>query len=146
MDRNLTGHFDLERFVEAQTPVYDRVCAELRGGLKVTHWIWFIFPQISGLSSSTMSIRFAIESLEEACDYLGHPLLGPRLIQCTELVTGIEGRTLKRILGPIDSIKFQSCMTLFNHATTSIKVFQEALRKYFSGQYDQRTLDRIRSM
>jgi len=135
--------YHLERFVEAQNPVYDQVCRELQQGLKMTHWMWFIFPQIEGLSSSAMSRRFAITSLEEADAYLDHSMLGPRLVQCTELVTNTSGRTLKQILGPTDNMKFRSCMTLFAHATASNEVFEVALQRYFSGQYDQLTLDRL---
>jgi len=135
--------YHLERFVEAQNPVYDQVCRELQQGLKMTHWMWFIFPQIEGLSSSAMSRRFAISSLEEAAAYLDHSVLGPRLIQCTELVINTSSRTLKQILGPTDNMKFRSCMTLFAHATTSNEVFEVALQRYFSGQYDQLTLDRL---
>jgi len=109
----------------------------------MTHWMWFIFPQIGGLSSSAMSRRFAITSLEEADAYLNHSVLGPRLIQCTEFVINTSGRTLKQILGPTDNMKFRSCMTLFAHATTEILVFEDALQRYFSGQYDQLTLDRL---
>ena len=108
-----------------------------------SHWMWFIFPQIEGLSSSAMSRRFSISSLEEADAYLNHSVLGPRLIQCTELVINTSGRTLKQILGPTDSMKFRSCMTLFAPATTSNEVFEDALQKYFGGQYDQLTLDRL---
>ena len=135
--------YHLERFVEAQNPVYDQVCWELQQGLKMTHWIWFIFPQIGGLSSSAMSKRFSISSLEEADAYLDHSLLGPRLIQCTEFIINTSGRTLKQILGPTDNMKFRSSMTLFVHATTSNEVFEVALQRYFSGQYDQLTLDRL---
>ena len=137
------GPYHLERFVEVQNPVYDQVCWELQQGLKMTHWMWFIFPQMEGLSSSAMSRRFSISSLEEAHAYLDHSVLGPRLTQCTELVTNTSGRTLKRILGTTDSMKFQSCMTLFAHATIKNEVFEDALRKYLSGQYDQGTLDRL---
>ena len=90
-----------------------------------------------------MSRRFAISSLEEADAYLNHSVLGPRLIQCTELVINTSDRTLKQILGPTDTMKFRSCMTLFAHATIRNEVFEEALEKYLSGQYDQRTLDRL---
>ena len=135
--------YALHRFVDAQYLVYDQVCWELKQGRKLTHWMWFIFPQIGGLSSSAMSKRFAISSLEEAADYLDHPVIGPRLVQCTELVTKTSGRTLKQILGPTDNLKFRSCMTLFAHATTKNEVFEDALQKYFSGQYDQLTLDRL---
>ena len=135
--------YHLERFVEAQNPIYNQVCWELQQGLKMTHWMWFIFPQIEGLSSSAMSKRFSISSLEEAAGYLDHSVLGPRLIQCTELVINTSGRTLKQILGPTDNMKFRSCMTLFAHTTTSNEVFEDALQRYFSGQYDQLTLDRL---
>ena len=143
MNQCLGDPYHLERFVEAQNPVYDQVCWELQQGLKMTHWMWFIFPQIEGLSSSGMSRRFSISSLEEADAYLNHSVLGPRLIQCTELVINTSGRTLKQILGPTDSMKFRSCMTLFAQATTSNEVFEDGLQRYFSGQYDQRTLDRL---
>ena len=135
--------YHLERFVEAQNPVYDQVCWELQQGLKMTHWMWFIFPQIEGLSSSAMSRRFAMSSLEEADAYLNHSVLGARLIQYTELVINTSGRPLKQILGPTDSMKFRSSMTLFAHATIEILVFEDALQRYFSGQYDHLTLGRL---
>ena len=135
--------YALHRFVDAQDLVYDQVCWELQQGRKLTHWMWFIFPQIGGLSSSAMSKRFAISSLEEAAGYLDHPVIGPRLVQCTELVTKTSGRTLKQILGPTDNLKFRSSMTLFAHACTQNEVFETVLTKYFSGGYDQLTLDRL---
>ena len=143
MNQHPDDPYLLKRFVEAQNPVYDQVCWELQQGLKMTHWMWFIFPQIEGLSSSTMSRKFAISSLEEATAYLDHPVLGARLKQCTELVINTSGRTLKQILGPTDSLKFRSSMTLFAHAATENEVFETALTKYFSGGYDQLTLDRL---
>ena len=143
MNQYPDDHYHLERFVEAQNPVYDQVCWELQQGLKMTHWMWFIFPQIEGLSSSAISKRFAISSLEEAAAYLNHPVLGARLKQCTELVINTSGRTLKQILGPTDNLKFWSSMTLFAHACTQNEVFETALTKYFSGGYDQLTLDRL---
>ncbi|MQF67572.1 DUF1810 domain-containing protein [SAR202 cluster bacterium AD-802-F09_MRT_200m] len=135
--------YHLERFVEAQNPVYDQVCWELQQGLKMTHWIWFIFPQLQGLSSSDMSRKFAISSLEEAIAYMDYPVLRARLFQCTELINNTPGRTIKRIIGATDSTKFQSCMTLFTYATIKNQVFEFALEKYFSGKKDQRTLDRL---
>ena len=143
MSKYLGDPYALHRFVDAQEPVYDQVCWELQQGLKMTHWMWFIFPQIKGLSSSAMSKRFSISSLEEAAAYLRHPILGQRLIQCTELVINTSDRTLKRILGSTDSMKFRSCVTLFAHTTTRNEVFEDALQKYFGGQYDQLTLDRL---
>ena len=143
MNQHPDDPYLLKRFVEAQNPVYDQVCWELQQGLKMTHWMWFIFPQIEALNSSTMSRKFAISSLEEATAYLNHPVLGARLKQCTELVINTSGRTLKQILGPTDNLKFRSSMTLFAHAATENEVFETALTKYFSGGYDQLTLDRL---
>jgi len=140
----ITGdYYNLYRFVEAQTPVYDQVCSELQQGLKMTHWMWFIFPQLEGLSSSATSRKFAISCLEEAVAYLEHPILGPRLRESTELLNATSDRTINRILGLTDSLKFQSCMTLFAQATDDSKVFKDALQKYYDGQQDQVTLDRL---
>ena len=141
MDGHSGDPYALQRFVDAQGRVYDQVCSELRQGLKMTHWIWFIFPQIYGFSSSATSRKFAISSLEEAAAYCRHPVLGPRLLQCTELVTQTSGRTIKQILGPTDSLKFQSSMTLFTHATEENQVFQNALRQFYEGRYDELTLE-----
>jgi uncharacterized protein (DUF1810 family) len=106
--------FDLARFVAAQAPVYDRVVAELRAGRKESHWMWFIFPQAAGLGRSAMSERYAIGSLDEARAYLAHPVLGPRLRECTALVnTALETRSLAEIFGYPDGLKFHSCMELF---------------------------------
>ena len=140
---NTDDHYNLYRFVEAQNPVYDQVCSELRQGFKLTHWMWFVFPQLEGLSSSTTSRVFAITSLEEAVSYLEHPILGPRLRQCTELLNATSCRTAKQILGPTDSLKFQSCMTLFAKATNDSKIFENALQKFYEGKQDQLTLDRL---
>ncbi len=104
--------FDLRRFVDAQNPVYDRVLAELRRGRKESHWMWFVFPQLTGLGSSAMSVRYAISSREEAETYLKHPILGSRLQQCTALVNA-AGATLGEISGAPDDLKFHSCMELF---------------------------------
>ena len=140
----MLDHYNLTRFVEAQDPVYDQVCWELEEGRKLTHWIWFIFPQISGLSSSSTSIKFAIVSLDEASQYLDHHVLGPRLRHCTELVCNIQDRSAKQILGMTDAVKFRSCMTLFAYATTDNSLFVNALNKYFAGQYDVLTLEIIK--
>jgi uncharacterized protein (DUF1810 family) len=105
--------FHLQRFVDAQSGVIDRVYAELRSGQKRSHWMWFIFPQIRGLGSSRMAQEFAISSLTEATAYVAHPVLGPRLRAFTELVNAIEGRSIKEIIGYPDHLKFHSSMTLF---------------------------------
>src|SRR5580692_10629025 len=105
--------YDLQRFVNAQNPVYDQVCAELRAGKKESHWIWFIFPQLRGLGHSAMATAFGIVSRQEAQAYLGHALLGPRLRECAQFVNLVKGRSISQILGYPDDMKFRSSMTLF---------------------------------
>jgi uncharacterized protein (DUF1810 family) len=136
--------FNLERFVSAQAAVFPQVLAELSAGRKRGHWIWFIFPQMKGLGRSAQSEYYGIGSLEEAAAYARHPLLGPRLIQCTKLVNQVEGRTIREILGPPDDLKFRSSMTLFARAAPEIPVFHEALNKYFDGEADPLTLKLLR--
>lgn len=132
---------DLERFVDAQQSIYEHARAELRSGRKRTHWMWFVFPQLGGLGESPTSRRFAIASLDEARAYLGHPVLGPRLLECTRLVNAIEGRTLGEIFGFPDDLKFRSCMTLFAAAGGAEReLFEAALEKYCGGEGDKRTL------
>ena len=105
--------FDLQRFVDAQRPVIDAVRRELADGRKRTHWMWFVFPQFAGLGASPTSRRYAIGSIDEARAYLAHPVLGSRLVECVELVNGVEGRTVLEIFGSPDDMKFRSCLTLF---------------------------------
>jgi uncharacterized protein (DUF1810 family) len=124
--------FHLQRFVDAQNPIYGRVLAELRNGCKSTHWMWFVFPQLKGLGGSAMSIKYAISSRAEAEAYLAHPVLGPRLRECTELVNRVEGRSIDEIFGYPDNLKFQSCVSLFASATPDNEVFTRALTKYFT--------------
>ena len=139
--------YHLERFVEAQAPVYEQVRAELAAGRKRTHWMWFIFPQIQGLGSSPMAERYAIHSLEEARAYLAHPVLGARLRQCAALVNAVQDREITQILGYPDDLKFRSSMTLFqqaaNPANEDDDVFAEALSLFFDGVPDAATLDRL---
>ncbi|HEY6414381.1 MAG TPA: DUF1810 domain-containing protein [Edaphobacter sp.] len=140
----MSDRFDLERFVEAQEGVYEQACAELRAGRKRSHWMWFVFPQIRGLGSSPTAVKYAIASLDEARTYLAHPVLGPRLRECAEIVVGVEGRTMEEIFGYPDDLKFHSSMTLFAKAEESGSgVFGEALGKYFGGEMDRGTLERI---
>lgn len=136
----MTDPFDLDRFVQAQNPVFGAVQAELARGRKQSHWMWFIFPQVAGLGLSAMSRRYAIGSRAEAEAYLAHPVLGPRLIACTNLVLAVEGRTINAILGAPDDAKFRSSMTLFG-AVSDEPVFDEALARYFGGQPDGATLE-----
>ena len=133
----------LQRFIEAQQPVYPAVREELRAGSKTSHWMWFIFPQIRGLGSSAMAQRYAISSLEEARAYLAHPLLGARLRECSALVAAVEERSARRIFGAPDDMKFRSSMTLFAHAGADNAVFLECLRKYYGGAEDEATLARL---
>ena len=139
----MSDPYDLQRFVDAQNPVYDRVRAELQEGRKRSHWMWFIFPQIAGLGSSPLARRFAISSLSEAAAYLQHPVLGPRLAECTGLVNLIEGRSIEQIFGYPDDLKFRSSMTLFARASADNQVFLDALQKYFNGEFDPATLERL---
>jgi uncharacterized protein (DUF1810 family) len=136
----MTDTFDLQRFLDAQLPVYPRVLDELRCGRKQSHWMWFIFPQLSGLGYSEMAQRFAISSRREAVAYLMHDVLGARLKECTALINAVEGRTILEILGSPDDLKFRSSMTLFA-AVSSEPEFAAAILKFYGGRSDQTTLD-----
>lgn len=129
---------DLQRFVDAQDPVYRQACAELAAGEKTSHWMWFVFPQLKGLGRSAMAEHFGIESADEAIAYLRHPVLGPRLKECTRIVLEVEGRTAAQIFGAPDDMKFRSSMTLFA-AVADEPLFTRAIEKYFDG-VDQRTI------
>jgi len=134
---------NLQRFVDAQNPVFAQVCSELRAGRKSTHWMWFLFPQIRGLGYSPLARKFAISSLEEAKAYLDHPILGARLRECCRLVNLVEGRSIDEIFGYPDDLKFRSAMTLFAHAGPDNRIFQDALEKYFDGEDDPLTIERL---
>jgi len=135
--------FNLERFVDAQAPIYEQARRELKAGRKQSHWMWFIFPQIAGLGTSPTSVRFAIASLDEARAYLAHPVLGPRLRECAKLAVDVEGRTAREIFGPVDEMKFRSSVTLFAQAAPDEDVFQRCIDKYFAGSHDPATLARL---
>lgn len=137
----MAGSFDLDRFVRAQDPVIAEVRAELGGGRKTTHWMWFVFPQLAGLGFSHRAQFYGIASLDEARAYLAHPVLGPGLIECTRLVNAIEGRTVHDIFGSPDDMKFHSSMTLFWLADPDEPAFGTALEKYHDSRRDQRTLE-----
>ena len=132
--------FNLQRFVDAQAPVYDAVVDELRGGAKRSHWIWFIFPQLAGLGRSPTAARFAISSLAEARAYLDHDILGSRLRECTRLVNSIEGRSVDDIFGWPDNLKVRSSMTLFARATPDNAEFLRLLEKFYGGEQDPATV------
>jgi uncharacterized protein (DUF1810 family) len=145
--------YRLERFVAAQERggTYERAVAELRAGAKVSHWMWFVFPQVTGLGLSAMAREFAISSVAEARAYLAHPVLGPRLRECARVVAETEGRTAERIFGPVDAMKLRSSMTLFEAADAGKtptgeagqNVFGAVLAKYFGGLPDEATLARL---
>jgi uncharacterized protein (DUF1810 family) len=135
--------FNLQRFVDAQAPVYAQILAELRAGSKRSHWMWFIFPQIAGLGRSETARHFAIASREEASAYLAHPILGPRLRQCCRLTTLIEGRSARDIFGTPDDMKFHSSLTLFAAVAPDDAAFATALQIFFGGERDGQTLVRL---
>jgi len=136
--------YDLSRFVEAQEHTFAQAVDELADGRKTSHWMWFVFPQLRGLGHSPTAIRFGIASLDEARAYLAHPLLGPRLKECTQLALRIDGRSITEIFGSPDDMKFRSCMTLFDRAAPDETLFAKGLQKYFGGAPDTRTLELLR--
>jgi uncharacterized protein (DUF1810 family) len=132
--------YDLARFLRAQEADYDRAISEIRSGLKRSHWMWYIFPQIDGLGFSSASKRYSIKSLGEARAYLDHPILGPRLLECAEAVFSVEGRSAAEILGSPDDLKLKSCATLFACVSPPDSVFDRLLGKYYGGSRDAKTL------
>ena len=139
----MSDPFDLQRFVDAQQPVYPRVVSELRSGRKQSHWIWFIFPQIEGLGFSAMAQRYAIGSRAEAEAYLSHPVLGMRLRECAQLVNSVRGRDITAIMGSPDDMKLRSSMTLFARVADDNAEFTAVLKKYYGGKEDPATLARL---
>ncbi len=133
--------FQLERFVSAQAGAYEHAIAELRAGRKRSHWMWFIFPQARGLGRSSTAQHYAIASLDEARAYLAHPLLGPRLLDCTQAAASADAPSLNALFGAPDDLKFVSSMTLFQLAAADPSPFQAALDRWNGGRLDQRTLE-----
>jgi uncharacterized protein (DUF1810 family) len=132
--------YDLDRFHMAQELVYAQACKELRAGRKTSHWMWFVFPQLAGLGSSYKSQLYAIRDRAEAEAYAAHPLLGARLRECTALVNAVEGRSAHQIFGSPDDVKFRSCMTLYAACASEPEEYRQALKRYFGGREDERTL------
>ena len=135
--------FNLERFVQAQAPLYATVVKELKAGRKAGHWMWFIFPQIAGLGSSAAAREFAIVSADEAAAYLAHPLLGKRLRDCSALVLAIGNKQAADIFAAPDDLKFHSSMTLFADVAPDEAVFQDCINKFFGGESDPATVDAL---
>ena len=134
--------FDLERFVEAQSSgIHECAVAELRGGRKRSHWMWFVFPQLQGLGHSSTALRYGITGLAEARAYLAHPLLGERLHECADALEALDcGASATDIFGSTDALKLRSSLTLFAAAAGPGSIFERLLGKYFDGQRDERTL------
>ena len=135
----------LERFTDAQDQggTYERALAELRAGRKTSHWMWFVFPQIAGLGRSATAQAYAIASLAEAEAYLAHAVLGPRLLEATRALAGLEGRSAETILGPTDAMKLRSSMTLFARPAPNGPLFGLELDRYFDGRRDEATEERL---
>jgi uncharacterized protein (DUF1810 family) len=131
---------DLARFVDAQAGDYEQALAEIKGGRKRSHWMWYVFPQIDGLGFSSMSRRYSIKSADEARAYLEHPILGPRLVEIAEAALGVEGRSAYDVFGSPDDMKLKSCSTLFASVSPPGSVFARLLGKYFHGERDGKTL------
>lgn len=133
--------YNLNRFVEAQEPVYATALAEIRGGRKHTHWMWYIFPQLAGLGMSRTSQFYGIRSRREAEAYLAHPLLGARLVECMEVLLRLENPTAREVFGSPDDLKLKSCATLFDSvAAGESTAFDSVLAKYFQSARDERTV------
>ena len=139
----MANDFNLDRFVNAQDPVYSDVLAELRTGKKRSHWMWFVFPQIAGLGQSEMARKYAIASTDEAAAYLAHPVLGPRLRECARLVSTHRDMHVADIFDGPDDLKFHSSMTLFADVAPDEAVFQGCLDQFFDGKPDAATLARL---
>jgi uncharacterized protein (DUF1810 family) len=130
-----------EHYLRAQNPIYSNVLAELRAGEKRSHWMWFIFPQLTALGRSPTALRYGIDDLAVAQSYLQHDVLGPRLLECTRAVLGVSGRTAHQIFGSPDDLKFRSSMTLFGRADPEQPAFADALAQYYDGEEDFRTVE-----
>ncbi|WP_080236932.1 DUF1810 domain-containing protein [Spirosoma rigui] len=136
---------NLTRFLTAQATDYDQALAEIRAGRKRSHWMWYIFPQLAGLGYSSLAQLYGINGLQEAADYLAHPVLGSRLVAIAHALLGIEGKTATQIMGTPDDLKLRSSMTLFNAVEPTNPVFQDVLDKYYNGEPDPRTLTALKN-
>ena len=132
---------NLNRFVQAQEHDYDQALSEIRAGRKRSHWMWYVFPQFTGLGSSPTSAHYAIESVQEATAYLAHPVLGPRLLECADAALQIEGRSALEVFGSPDDMKLRSSATLFASVSAEGSVFHRIIDKYFAGEKDVRTIE-----
>ena len=140
----MTDNFNLNRFLDAQTNIYEIALNEIKRGEKTSHWMWYIYPQFKGLGYSSTTIKYAITSIEEASMYFNHPILGRRLIEITNAFLKIENKSAYEILGDPDYLKMKSCMTLFKTIQTESEVFSEVINKYYSGSQCSRTISKIK--
>ena len=136
----MTPQYNLQRFTDAQEGVYQRASKEIKNGRKQSHWMWFIFPQVAGLGFSETTRFYAIKDIAEAGQYMQHSVLGFRLIEISQALLDIEGKTANQIFGSPDDLKLKSCMTLFSALPDANPVFESVIRKYFNGVKDARTL------
>jgi uncharacterized protein (DUF1810 family) len=141
-----TEPLTLQRFVSAQRSIYPQVLEELSDGAKRSHWMWYIFPQVRGLGVNEMSRFYSLENLQEARDYLAHPLLGARLRECCEIVLGLKNKTANQIFGSPDDLKFRSCLTLFALAAPKEAVFKKLLDKYYKGFLDPKSIELLKAI
>ena len=132
---------DLSRFLKAQEYDYAQALREIRAGRKRSHWMWYIFPQIQGLGFSSTAQYYAIRDLNEAKDYLAHPVLGARLKEISEALLELDGLSAHEIFGYPDDLKLRSCMTLFRMADLNCEIFEQVLEKYYDGEPDRRTVE-----
>jgi len=139
--RTVDDPHNLDRFVKAQAGVYERALSEIKRGRKTSHWMWYLFPQLAGLGFSSTTKQYSIKSAAEARAYLKHPILGPRLLECTEATLRVKGRTADDIFGATDARKLRSCATLFASVLPKGSVFHRLLNQYFQGAGDDKTLE-----
>ncbi len=132
--------YDLHRFIEAQNGIYEQALSELKAGRKRSHWMWFVFPQIAGLGTSSMAEKYAIRSAEEASAYLADPILGSRLLRCVEAILLVSGRSAHDILGSPDDLKLCSSMTLFAAVSDHDSSFHRTIERFYDGKFDDRTI------
>ncbi|NAZ77923.1 DUF1810 family protein [Kineococcus sp. T13] len=138
-----SDRYDLQRFVDAQDGTYEGAVSELRAGRKTSHWMWWVFPQIAGLGSSPTSVRYALSGLDEAQAYLAHPVLGNRLRECARTLLDLPGDDAEEVFGGVDAAKLRSSMTLFTATDPDEPTFSAVLEKYFGGERDAATTDRL---
>ena len=142
----LQNESTLNRFLSAQENIYQQVLKELRNGKKTTHWMWFIFPQIEGLGHSSTAKYYSIKTIEEAKEYITHPILGKRLLECASALLNIYNRSADEIFGYPDNLKLKSSMTLFNFISPKHKEFSDVLKKYFAGEQDEKTISILQNL